>query len=472
MAVDLSTSYKLFSETDDNDNPSTEYDINDEPTEGVNWRKIFRCNFYLSQLKYVKASFQATVVCGVIFGLFATFLWWININMNPSCSGRWDDIPSKIHRIALTSDAFQAITTMFWPILTIAPICSWSMIKASNMIFWSTIGGLVDVIDRLFLYVFAHYKAHYKSYVANVIFLLIEFIVFYKFAKYRQEQSTNNDNTVKITLKISIQFIIGMPLALLHNYLFLKLFEDASESTKVILSCSLIAVLYVPKLIIGNVITNLHGIYRPNESIVFAASFLINSTMVTRLAQAKLENLKYFIAVSFVHGIFSVVDKLILPIRDKLCKCVCRRRNNLFIDSALFTEQYIAHQTLISIITETTSVIMSNAAAYLLVYYYKREESTGREQEGMILLREMVIRSSIAVSIEWIFNIISLKIQNERYNIPVLRLWKSEWKFIMITHLIQIIYVVVYFADYVNINLLNSMKINSTVHCVGLFKRL
>ena len=472
MASEVTDTNHLMREPDDNDNPFIGNDTDNETIEESNKREKFRRSFYLSQLKYVKVSLQTTVVCGVIFGLIATFLWWIKLNTNPSCFGDWNGIPSKMHRIALISDAVKVVIMMFWPVLMIAPICSWSMIKASNMIFWCTIGGLVDVIDRLFLYVFEHYEEHWKCYAGNAIFSLIVFIVFYKFARYHQEQSSNNDNPMIVTFKLSIQFIIGLALSLPYNYLFLTFYQQSTPIIRVILSCSLIPVFYVPKLIIGNLITNLHGIYKPNEGIIFAAGYLINTTMVLRLTQAKIESLDYFAIVSIVHGIFNVIDKLIMPLRDKLCKCVCRRRNTQFNDSVLFTKQYIAHQSLISIITETTSVIMSNTAAYLLVYYYEKEESTGRRPEGSILFREMAKKLCIAVSIEWFFNIIALKIQNDRYDIPVLRLWKSEWKFIMIIHLIQIIYVVVYFADYVNIMLVDDVLRNSTTGCVGLFKRL
>ena len=92
---------------------------------------------------------------------------------------------------------------MAWPLLSIAPICSWSMVKQSNMLFWSTIAGLLDVTDRLLLYVFGLYGAPWKSYVGNVIFRVISFIVFYKLAKFRQVLSCDNQNTIILIFKQS-----------------------------------------------------------------------------------------------------------------------------------------------------------------------------------------------------------------------------------------------------------------------------
>ena len=154
MAVDFDESYHLFNESDDIENLFNGNGIDNESIKEVDGRERFRFNFYLSQLKYVKASFQTTVVCGVIFGLFATFLWWINLETSPSCFGKWHNIPSKMKRITMISEVARVVVIIFWPILMIAPICSWSMIKDSNMIFWCTIGGFVDVIDRLFIVCF------------------------------------------------------------------------------------------------------------------------------------------------------------------------------------------------------------------------------------------------------------------------------------------------------------------------------
>ena len=126
---------------------------------------------------------------------------------------------------------------------------------------------------------------------------------------------------------------------------------------------------------------------------------------------------------------------------------------------------------MVNMITETTSVIMSNVAAYLLGYYFKKEDITGKIQVESFVIRAIVIRSSIAVFIEWFFNIIALKIQNDCYKISVLRVWKLHWKFIMVIHLIHIIYVIVYSGHYVNVMLMDDMVRNSTQKCIGWFRK-
>ena len=440
--------------------------------EDVQGKKKMCCKSLWPVLKFIRRSFKLSVICGSLFGLFATLLWWIELNSKPRCFGEWNGIPMHIWRLTMMADAVKVPILMLSSLLTIAPICSWSMITKSNILFWYTIAGLVDIIDRCFLLIFNHYGQRWKSYVGNFTFSLITFIVFYKFAKHRQKQSYNNTNTILIALKLGIHVIVGLVIFLPYNYQFLTFYQESSQLVRTMMSCSLIALVYIPKLIISSVITNLHGIYKPDEGIVFAVAFLVNSTMLTRLTQARIESLAYFIIISFVHGICNIIDKIALPLREKLSNLCCRRRNGLIDEAASSSEKYIAHQSLVNMITETSSVIMSNAVAYLLVYYYKKEESTGKREEGSVLFRKIVIRSSIAVCIDWFFNIIALKIQNDCYKIPVVRMWKRQWKFIMIIHLIQITYNIIYFASYINFVLLDDVILNSTHRCIGFFRRI
>ena len=461
----------LFSEDDERDPFVNSAEPNESTKVYQKEHRVFG-NFSKSLMKFINISLQLSVICGILNGLVTTLLWWIELNVTHYCIGSWKSIPGRIHRVHLVVDSFEAIIILVWPFLTIAPICSWSMIKESNVLFWCTIAGLVDVIDRLCLYIFGYYGEDWKSYVGNVLFLGISFIVFYKFVAHRQQLSNENRNRIGITLRLLLQIVIGLLISLPYNYLFLKFYEASSPLIRIVLSCSLIAIFYVPKLIISFVITNINGIFEPDEGIVFAAGFLILTTMVTRLTQAGIESLPYFTLISLVHGVCNVVEKVVLPARRKIINLICRRKRHVMDETWIYTQQYIAHQALISIITETSSVIMSNAAAYLIVYYYKKEESTGKRYSGFFLCKEMVLRSVIAMSIEWIFNIGALYILNTRCNIPVLHLWKCQWKSIMIIHVIQVIVVVVYFAHYVNATLLGDAMHNSTEVCVGSFRRL
>ena len=473
MEADNASSYDIINNDigEDLSNLTTSSETEDHLSKVAKLRNAICGSPYSSLMKCIIASFQLSVVCGNIFGLCAILIWWIELNTKRYCIGKWNLAPTWFHHLHLIVDSVEAVIVMFWPLLTLVPVCSWRMIKTSNLILWCTLAGFIDVLDRFALYVFGYYETHWKSYIGNIVFSTISFIVYYKFTRYRQKQLSNNDNTILTTFKLSIQVIISLLVFLPYNYFVIQFYHNSTPLVRILLSCSVIAVFYVPKLILCNVITSYQRIYKPDESIIFAVCFLVISTMVSRLAQARIENFTHFIIVSLVHGIFNVLDKVTTKLRTKFFNWMCRRSQSIVDENNDYVTHYVSHQSLISIITETSSVILSNAAAYLLVYYYKREEGTGRRYDGSILLREMVIRSSIAVLIDWFFNIVALKIQYDR-KIPVLSIWKREWKLILVLHLIQIIYVVVYFAHYVDAMLLGDVLHNSTAISVGGFKRL
>ena len=469
MDFEATNSYELYHDDEDF---CIGHETENDSKSVVQIRGNSNCSFCILLMQFLSVSFQLSVVCGIVFGLLTTLLWWVELNARGYCTENWISFPIEYHRSRLLVGSLEAIIVMFWPLLTIAPICSWSMIKESNVLFWCTIVGFIDVIDRFSLYIFGHFDAHWKSYVGNFLFLLISLIVFYKFAAFRQHLSIIKQSTTLVTLKTLLQIILGFMLSVPYNYFILNLYQNSPPFLRMALSCSLIPVVYVLKLTIGNVIMSIHGMFDPSESIVFSAAFLVISTMVARLTQAGVDSLPYFTIISLAHGIGNVVDKAVLPLRSKIINSICRRSSNVADEAWIYTQQYIAHQSLISIITDTSSVIMSNGAAYIITYYYKNDDDTRSGDSFLVIFKEMFIRCSIAVSIEWIFNVVALYIQDVRCNIPVLRVWKCTWKFIIILHLIQIILFIAYYSHYVNGTLLGDFFRNSTQICVGSFKRL
>ena len=177
-------------------------------------RERVHCNWLFSLSKYVIASLELSVLLGALFGLLVTLLWWIELNLHSYCFGEWDDIPLKTRHRILIVESVKAILTMLWPLQTVAPVCSWSMIKESNLLFWCIVAGFSDATDRLSMFVLEHYDKKWKSYIGNGIFLVVSFIIFYKFAKHRQQQTNINGNRVLITFKLMLQLVLGMAISL------------------------------------------------------------------------------------------------------------------------------------------------------------------------------------------------------------------------------------------------------------------
>ena len=418
-------------------------------------------------------SFTATVVCGVSVGLLATFLWWIELNVGAHCFVKWNRIPSSIRRQKLIVDCVEAFIVMFWPLVCITPVISWSTVKELNLPTICTTFGLLDIIDRLLLYAFGRYGSHLESYVGNVLFLIVTLYTSYKVAWKFVRELNVNDTTFFLTIKLGLQFIFGLVLSLLFNYFFLNIYDKASDFYKLLLTCLLIFIFFLPKLLLSYVITNVNAnmeeVYSPEDGIMLAVTYLTASTVVARMAQSKIDDINYFIIISVVHGSFNIIDKLTISMREKVFRFVCKRR--LTGRRTSYARHFLADHSLLSIITETTSVVFSCSVAHILCYYYDREKGTGHRFNGYSLAKQVVKRITYAVLIELFMNTVALKVQ-VYLKFPVINTWKFKWKFIFIVHIIQIILIIVYFNEYVNSMLIGKYKrgINNT--CVGFFKRI
>ena len=390
-------------------NADTDSSINTNGLADQSWRS--------SIWMYFKMSIESTVLCGVLVGIFGAFLWWLELNLRMYCSPEWKHVPERVHHIQLIVDIFIAGLVQFWAFSCIASLCDWRTIKKLSLIYICTIAALLDAISRLLLFIFAHYSTRVKQYIGTFIFFVTSFTVCYRFARHCKGVANLRCNVFVLTLKLNLQFIFGQLVAIPFILVFLNWYYHSTPIEKTILACVLIVIFAIPKLLIYRAITNLHGLCTPDNEIVLAVVYLTSSTVLSRLMQTKIEELSYFIVISVVHGLLNVIDKLLLPLRAKILSCLfhsCRfdgDQHLAFVKRSLF----LANQTLISIITESTCIVTSSAAAHLLLYYYKREDVTGERYNGYSLFRKMVMQCSIAVGIEVIFNVIAVMIQTYLY---------------------------------------------------------
>ena len=176
MEFEVENYYQLFDDSEDNNFCI----VNDHETVSNEAAQMGKADnaLSISPIKLMNTSLQSSVICGVLTGLLITLLWWIELNVRDYCTKDWDAIPNSFHRKELVVDSVEVIIVSLWPVLTIAPICQWSMIKESNILVWCSIAGLADALNRLSQYMLGYYDERWKSYMGNVIFLLISFVVF------------------------------------------------------------------------------------------------------------------------------------------------------------------------------------------------------------------------------------------------------------------------------------------------------
>ena len=422
-----------------------------------------------SPLQYLVVSFGSTVLCGVTVGLVATFFWWIELNVSAYCFSKWDEIPSRIRCQRFIVDTIEGFIVMFWPLVCTVPIASWSTINKAYLFSCCTVFGLLDTSERLLLYFFGKYGLPWKSYFGNVLFLATTCCISYRVARKCKRELGIGNSVILLSLKVDLQFVIGLMYSLLFNYLFLDIYDNAGDFVQLLLTCILVFAFFLPKLLLHHVIVSMDNICTPDDGIMLAVSFLTSTTVVARLAQTKVEDLTYFVVISILHGFSTILDKLLITLRDKIPCSTYQRTSDR--KRMRFIRDLQANQSLICMVTETTSLVFSCSVAYVLPYYYQAEDESGDRLDGHYLLNLGVTRIAIAVSIEFVINLVALRIQSH-WQIPVIEKWKVRWKSILYVHVIQLFFIIVYYSEYLDNMLIRKYMENTNNTCVGFFKRL
>ena len=458
--------YHLY--TDGNKEDATLFESSSQETDSTKDRPYLR-SFYTTLSQCVMVSFTSTVLCGVFVGFVATVLWWVEFNVRAHCFVEWDKIPSRVRRQKLVVGIVEALILMFWPLLCIIPVISWSTARELNLPSFCIIAGLVESVSHSLLYIFGYYGTQVKSYIGNVLFLSVLFCISYKVARMYIKERGINTNVIVLTLKLGLQFILGLSLSLFLNYIFFGLLNETSEFYKFLLTCILIFVFFLPKLILTCSITNANDIYTPGQGILFAVAYLTCTTVIARLAQSKIDKLPYFVGLSVVHGVFNIIDKLMIPLREKICRIIFKREASEARE--LYVHHYIANQSLISIITETTSIVFNCWIAYVLYHFYEGDREVEIKYASNTPFNDWIERVTTAVSTEFVMNVVALIVQIY-LRIPVVNTWKEKWRFILVVHVIQIFFFVVYFSEYLNDMLIKKYGGNTNMTCIGFFDRL
>ncbi|XP_065053406.1 uncharacterized protein LOC135682446 [Rhopilema esculentum] len=397
-----------------------------------------------SILTFLNLGMQTTAINATFAGLIAVLIWWLDLNLSSYCFGKsWDDIPVAFQRMRLTTEVVESFFIQFWSLSCLAPQISWSATKKMAIPYWNVIAASVDVIFRLFFFAYGFYGQGWQTIVGNIVFFGIMFLNHSKVAMQYLRNPKSKLDVFLMSSKLSTQFITGMVLSLLFNHIFLTMYHKTSESIKTFM-CSLLPVIFaISKFITNIIIGNLAKYKCFEKGTMLVIGLQVSTTLVARMVQASNESFVGFVAISIVHGILNVFDKLALPIRNKITKFVLKRETT---SSPVF----LADQTLIGMVTETAAVILSCSSVYITMYYYMRDETSGQRYNGYELFYQALKRIGVAASIDFFFNTIAVKIQADLYHIPIMQEWKLHWKFIVITHMVQIIISMIYFSEYLD----------------------
>ena len=148
---------------------SSQYNSNDE----TNGWKMRRPSWTISFCKSMICSFFTTILSGVLVGIDATVVMWLDINLVDLCSDNNSTqqlILVYILRIRLTVQIFEGLFVQSWSFLVFLAVFGWPLMKELNLQNWNMLASFMDAIYRLFLHVFSKNYVIGKPYPLDAIF--------------------------------------------------------------------------------------------------------------------------------------------------------------------------------------------------------------------------------------------------------------------------------------------------------------
>ena len=437
-----------------------------------NW-KLYRPSCAMSFCKSTTCSFFATVLGGVFVGMVSTAIMWLDINTAGVCFGyknKWYDVPVYIQRIRVTARVLEGLVIQLWSFMVFIAVFGWLLMKQLNLLFWNMLLSFIGGFYILFLYVFGKNNETWNAYPVNILFVIITSFNSYIIASFYRQTIKSR---LSLAIKLGGQFYLGFPIVMFFNYFIVPFYKTQTESNQAIIASCVPVLVVIPKIVERALAGRLQGINHPGTSGMLLIVLYIGAAN-TRVLQAALHDFRLYVLLCVIHGLGGAIDKLTLPLQDYVLKRCFKCQQHSF--SSQFrsprANRLLGDLALLSVILESSSIFVNCATVQIFLYYYGRIK--GKRFNGYVLFKDFLWRVAVGIFIEWFFNALAIKLQTYYYNIPVIRVWKRRWRWIMLVVILNAIIAMMFFSEHLFTAVRSKdVLINPTVRrkCVGPFER-
>ena len=170
-------------------------------------------------------------------------------------------------------------------------------------------------------------------------------------------------------------------------------------------------------------VQRLWNITHPGYSYVLLVPLYFVTAVTFRVLQAELDSLLYIAVLGIIHGITEVVERSIMVVIDHICHQLSTRTSAPW--GSFRTprrERLMADIAIISMLFESTAIVSVNGFLFLYQFIYLKNDSF------LNLLQSFAITVSVQLVIEWFFTNSSLAIETRYQNMPVMAVWRRQWK--------------------------------------------
>ena len=170
-------------------------------------------------------------------------------------------------------------------------------------------------------------------------------------------------------------------------------------------------------------VQRLWNITHPRYSYVLLVPSYFGLAINFRVLQADLDSLKSIATIGIIHGSAEVIERSAIVFIDDICNVIWKRSSAPWGHFRTpRRERLIADIVIISMLYEAAAIVCVNSVWFLYQWVYIEGDFP------LHLLVEFVLRTSIALVIEWFFSSVSLTIVTRYQNMAAMAVWRKRWK--------------------------------------------
>ncbi len=431
--------------------------------------KTGRPSQWKSWLSTLNCVFQTTVVSGTLVGLVLGLVVYFDVNLADLCYSyrKRKDVPMYIERIKTVSGMVSGIIVQLWNLLICFLVFNWSVVKNANILSWNILAASIEGIYRLIIGIFAMTAADWSMYPSYAIFIFTNFFNSIKIAKHFRGQTRQ---VSKLVIKLSSQFLIGIPVAFFFIEWVNPLYKFLSPSKQVVLASFVPLIVIIPKMAVRKLVLSISFVNHPGTSVYLIIAMYTSLSLLYRMLQIQLGSLRLYLIVSVIFSIQGIIERISLPYIDYI-------NHRLFSNEQTRTEfmtprrkRLMADLYLLCMITEPVAIIVSCTSMAALQFLYGLDDN-GRLYDIKKLARIATVRIVTAMAIEFAFNVISTKIETYHFNMPVIRVWIRKRRWLVFTLLLNAILTILCFSKVFYSALSSKDMFDGLLVCSGPFQK-
>ncbi|XP_015776698.1 PREDICTED: uncharacterized protein LOC107354724 isoform X2 [Acropora digitifera] len=282
----------------------------------------------------------------------------------------------------------------------------------------------LDALYRLAFQIFqiSHSKlSKIQTIPLNAFFLISAFWQLYFIVNHFRALA--NGRRVHLFLKMIMPSFFSFVLGILITTFIYPWYNNVNDKGKYMIALFSPLTGVVFKAISRICVQRLWNITHPGYSYVLLVPSYFGLAINFRVLQADLESIKSIATIGIIHGSAEVIERSAIVFIDHICNVIWKRSSAPWGHFRTpRRERLMADIVIISMLYEAAAIVCVNGVWFLYQWVYIEGDFP------LHLFVEFVLRTSIALVIEWFFSSVSLTIVTRYQNMAAMAVWRKRWK--------------------------------------------